>query len=49
MKTILLVPLREIERKKECVEWDREGRRERIPSRLHTVSTQPREGLELTN
>ena len=26
-----------------------EGRRDRIPSRLHTVSTEPNVGLELTN
>ena len=31
--------------------WDvqRERERERIPSRLHTVSTEPNAGLELTN
>ena len=28
---------------------DREGERERIPSRLHTVSTEPDMGLELMN
>ena len=30
-------------------EAERERRRERIPSRLHTVSTEPNVGLELTN
>ena len=29
--------------------WDREGGRERIPSRLHVVSTEPDAGLEPTN
>ena len=28
---------------------DREGGRERIPSRLHTASTEPNVGLKLTN
>ena len=28
---------------------EREGERERIPSRLHTDSTEPEAGLELTN
>ena len=30
-------------------EREREAERERIPSRLHTVSTEPDAGLELTN
>ena len=30
-------------------EEERERERERIPSRLHTVSTEPNAGLELTN
>ena len=28
---------------------EREGRRERIPSRFHAVSTEPDAGLDLTN
>ena len=28
---------------------EREGKRERIPSRLHTVSAEPNVGLELAN
>ena len=30
-------------------EREREGERERIPSRLHAVSTEPDTGLDLTN
>ena len=40
------------ERQTECVcagEGQRERGRERIPSRLHTVSTEPNTGLDLRN
>ena len=30
-------------------EWEKGRRRERVPSRLHTVSVEPDMGLKLTN
>ena len=44
----ILFILREREREREQG-WGRKRRREKIPSRLHTVSTEPEVGLDLTN
>ena len=46
LNVLLYLFLRETE---QAGEGQRERERERIPSRLHTVSTEPDVGLELTN
>ena len=46
---VCLSILRKSERAGTWVGRDRETGRQRIPSRLHTVSTEPNVGLDLTN
>ena len=46
---MLIYLFRERERERERSSKRAETRRERIPSRLHAVSTDPHVGLDLTN
>ena len=39
----------DFETERDWTQREREGERERIPSRLHTIRAKPHVGLELTN